>query len=122
MFKDSLYFIKQVDSENNRVIALIELNADHEIFKGHFPSQPVLPGVCMLQIIKEILEATITISLQLAKAHEIKFLRMIQPKNEALEISIQHESADNTAINVSAAILINNITCCKLKALFERKR
>ena len=56
MLKDSLYRILNISGENNAIEAIIELDEHHDIFKGHFPGQPVLPGVCMLQITKEILE------------------------------------------------------------------
>ena len=28
----------------------VEIDPTHPIFEGHFPDQPVLPGVCMVQI------------------------------------------------------------------------
>ena len=34
----------------------VMLNPQHAIYNGHFPQQPVVPGVCMLQIIKECIE------------------------------------------------------------------
>ena len=42
--------------ENGRFIAKITLNKDHDIFNGHFPGNPVTPGVCMMQIVKELTE------------------------------------------------------------------
>ena len=31
------------------------LNPDHLIYKAHFPGQPVTPGVCILQMLQELL-------------------------------------------------------------------
>ena len=43
-------------SEKSSVFnSIIELNPEHGIYKGHFPYVPVAPGVCLVQIIKEIL-------------------------------------------------------------------
>ena len=43
-------------SENNNSFnSVIELNPEHEIYKGHFPKIPVAPGACLIQAIKEIL-------------------------------------------------------------------
>ncbi len=122
MLKDSLYIIKQTDKGNNSVDVMVELNAAHEIFKGHFPSQPVLPGACMLQMIKEILETSLDIKLQLSKADDIKFLQMIQPSNNTvLVFSIQYDFTGNSALNITAKILKGDVICCKIKALFTRK-
>ena len=37
-------------------VVQVMLNPQHVIYNGHFPQQPVVPGVCMLQIIKECIE------------------------------------------------------------------
>ena len=33
-------------------VVQVMLNPQHAIYNGHFPQQPVVPGVCMLQMIK----------------------------------------------------------------------
>ena len=35
-------------------VVQVMLNPQHAIYSGHFPQQPVVPGVCMLQIIKRV--------------------------------------------------------------------
>ena len=42
-------------NETDRVVQVM-LNPQHPIYNGHFPQQPVVPGVCMLQMIKECIE------------------------------------------------------------------
>ena len=56
MLKDKLYHIKQMDYLESELRAEIALNENHSIFSGHFPDIPVLPGVTMMQMIKELLE------------------------------------------------------------------
>ncbi len=34
----------------------VALNADCEVYQGHFPGEPVCPGVCNIQMIKECAE------------------------------------------------------------------
>lgn len=34
----------------------VALNADCEVYQGHFPGEPVCPGVCNIQMIKECTE------------------------------------------------------------------
>lgn len=59
--------------------AELEINASHELFKGHFPSVPVLPGVCMVQCVKELIELSIEKKTRLDEADMIKFLSMLNP-------------------------------------------
>lgn len=58
----------------------ITLDPNCEVFNGHFPDNPVTPGVCMLQIIKELTENRVGVSLFMKKASNVKFLMVINPK------------------------------------------
>ena len=50
MLKDfyTLNTLQQIAA--NTYLCTLTLNAEHPIFKGHFPNNPVTPGVCMMQI------------------------------------------------------------------------
>jgi 3-hydroxyacyl-[acyl-carrier-protein] dehydratase len=65
--------------ENGRFIANISLNKDHDIFNGHFPGNPVTPGVCMMQIVKELTEEFTGTQLFLKSASNVKFMAIINP-------------------------------------------
>jgi len=66
-------------SENGSFVAKIKLNPDHEIFKGHFPGNPVTPGVCMMQIVKDLTENFTASKLFLKSASNVKFMAIINP-------------------------------------------
>ncbi len=122
MLLNSLYTIISLEHSPGLIITDIELKINHEIFKAHFPGQPILPGACMLQMIKEILQKEIFVSLQLKKAGVIKFLEMITPmENNLLEINItyQQESAINFRINASIKSLEK--LCFKFNGTFEKR-
>jgi 3-hydroxyacyl-[acyl-carrier-protein] dehydratase len=71
----------------------VELNQEHAIFKGHFPGQPVLPGVCMMQMITEISGEFLKQSFRITDAPMIKFLHMIDPrKNPLIYLEIKYDS------------------------------
>ena len=54
----------------------IILNPDHLIYKAHFPGQPVTPGVCILQMIQEILSEQEGMPLFIRKIKNVKFTNM----------------------------------------------
>ena len=64
-------------AENGSFTANISLNKNHEIFKGHFPGNPVTPGVCMMQIVKELTEEFTGLKLFLKTASNVKFMAII---------------------------------------------
>lgn len=121
MLKNSLYIIKTISSANTTIKAEVELNAQHKTFEGHFPGQPVLPGACMLQMVKEILQTFLNVQLQLIKADEIKFLSVIQPTGENLHFSIEYDFTESGVLKIAAKIIVNEVVCFKMRSLFSQK-
>lgn len=54
MLLNELYTIQSLKDTPDGILTTVLLHADHAIFRGHFPGQPVLPGVCMMEMIAEI--------------------------------------------------------------------
>jgi len=77
---NELFHIDRFQVQEGELSASSSLNPMHEIFQGHFPGQPVLPGVCMVRIAQELLEKAIQCPLELLKADQIKFLAVIDPR------------------------------------------
>jgi 3-hydroxyacyl-[acyl-carrier-protein] dehydratase len=119
MLKDDFYIITDFKNENNSIVAIIELNKNHSIFNGHFPFAPIVPGVCEVQIIKEILSIYFQKNIELNNASDIKFLRAINPvEDNIVLVKIGFSFADNEAINANAQIFQKEACCLKLNAVF----
>lgn len=73
------YTVNNVAVAENKATANITINKDHDIFKGHFPDNPVTPGVCMMQIIKELTEDVVGKKLMMQSSSNIKFMAIINP-------------------------------------------
>ena len=121
MLKGSLYSVVSVDQSEGSIAAELMLNADNDIFKGHFPGQPVLPGACMLQILKEVLEDALNKKLRLKKADQMKFLLPVDPgKSRALKLSIAYV-IESDIYAVTAAMNTAEGPCFKFKGSFVVK-
>lgn len=81
-------------TENGSFIAQISLNKDHDIFKGHFPGNPVTPGVCMMQIVKELSEEFTGKKMFLKSASNVKFMAIINPF-ETPDLKLQLDIAES---------------------------
>lgn len=74
----------------------IKLNPKHPIFQGHFPGKPVTPGVCMLQITKEICEGITKKKLLMYRANNIRFSAIIDPDiHPMLRLELEITSNDD---------------------------
>ena len=53
---NSLYKIVSKGVQESSLHYDIQLDASHFIYQAHFPGEPITPGVCIIQIAKELLE------------------------------------------------------------------
>ena len=61
----------------------IILNPDHLIYKAHFPGQPVTPGVCILQMLQELLSIEEGKQLFIKNIKNAKFISMMSPVTDS---------------------------------------
>lgn len=124
MILENFYSIEShIKSKNQNVFSIdIKINKDHDIFKGHFPNNPVMPGVCMIQIIKEITEDIIDAKLFMEKCTNVKFMALINPEvnhrlhleliisqeNEIVKVKNKTKFEDTLALKMSAQYRIIN--------------
>ena len=114
------YTIVRADSEADKLQAVLEINPGHEIFGGHFPGQPVVPGVCMMQIVKELLETATSRMLRLRTGLDLKFLSVIDPgRNSTIHAEVNYNVLASGDINVTARLFYNEITFFKFKGVFS---
>lgn len=90
--KNNLYTIKNkqvvLPTESDAAIGKTTLSGSYElelnpscfIYQAHFPGEPITPGVCIMQMGKEVLEDALGKPLQVASVKNIKFLSIISPK------------------------------------------
>lgn len=95
MLRNSFYTVNESKTDKENLTATIYFHPEHEIFQGHFPGQPVVPGVCMVQIVKEMMEEALGYKLLFRKGHQIKFLKLIVPDTaQVIMIHISWKEAE----------------------------
>ncbi len=122
MLLDSFYKIQTITvvpeaNDSLSIRGIIELDRDHSIFGGHFPNLPIVPGICMMQIAREITEKHTNRHLMIRNADSVKFLAVIDPRehqNVEVEILVNHASADR--VEIAARLHSGSLTFFKLKA------
>ena len=111
---NDFFFILQQETTSNSIQAKITINSEHKILKGHFPGMPVVPGVCMVNLILEIMERLMAKPVHLSEASSIKFLAMMVPADyKAIEVVIDH-TIQQEKISIKASIFSGTTTFFKL--------
>ncbi len=120
MLLNNFYTLESCTHEERQIRASLQVNPAHEIFKGHFPGQPVVPGVCMIQIIKELLQQNRQQNLIFSQGHQLKFLQLWVPEAACLvDIQITWEEQEEGAYLVNAFFEKTGTTLFKLKGTFH---
>ena len=99
---NSLYTIVSDAKSEGKHDFRISLDKTHFIYQAHFPGEPITPGVCIMQIAKELLEVSTDLKLNLTSVKNIKFLRIISP-------------AEITDITYSLGKIVREEDCVKVQ-------
>lgn len=120
MLQGNFFKITSMEKNVTDIQAVLEINEHHAIFEGHFPGQPVVPGVCMMQIIKELLETATLKKFNILQANEMKFLAIINPiQNNIVQAQVKYTILDSGKMMVNASLFSPELTYFKFKAFMH---
>ncbi len=77
-----LYAQKKHTQNENETESWVVLNPKHAIFKGHFPENPILPGVILIDIFKKEAENYSQEKLLISHIKTVKFLQVVKVEEE----------------------------------------
>lgn len=126
MFLDTLFHIDSEQISDNQADFTVRLNPSHPIYKGHFPNDPITPGVCVVQIAIDLFTHLRRQEYILSQAKNIKFIQIIRPHEyEQVEYRLSWEPLDDGNYTVKVVVAHNETIFSKmsviLTALTENK-
>lgn len=89
VFRDDFYFIDAKERTDAGVRYTLRFNADHTIYKAHFPGEPITPGVCILQVGLDLLADAVDHALEVVNVKNVKFLSVLHPEVGAVTVEVQ---------------------------------
>ncbi len=124
MLLQDFYSVESLNSvDENKYEAIIFLNKDHDIFKGHFPGNPVTPGVCIMQIVKELTQSIHQdCKLFMKSSSNVKFMALINPEvNPKLRLELELSSSENDEIKVKNTTYFEETVALKLTNIYTKQ-
>lgn len=113
--KNNLYKIISKEEVNSIFNYTIELNPSCVIYQAHFPGEPITPGVCIVQIGKEVIEdllleqSSASRRLEIIKAKNIKFLSVISPnETPILTYQVRKLVFSDDKMTIETQIVVNS--------------
>lgn len=105
MLENKYFIVKSVINVDEGTNFFISLVDGHEVYKGHFPGNPVSPGVCSIEMIRECTEKALGKKLLVSSISRCRFLAVLTPdKGENLLITISATENGEGKYKVAASL------------------
>lgn len=96
----------------------VHVNPDDHIFDGHFPGQPILPGVVIAECVKRAVALAVQAPIKTEKLSFVKFMNPVVPSaNSVLELNLQISSTEGQ-VKASAVLSEGDKTYSKVKGIY----
>jgi len=104
------YMLKEMNgSDDNEISAGIQVPSDSPWFDGHFPSEPILPGVAQIGMVLDAIRHARNQDLKISSVRRVRFKRIIRPADRLKIIATPLKQAVGS---YSFRILIRDETVC----------
>lgn len=121
VLKDFYKVLSEEKTADSKYNITILVNEKHEIFKGHFPGNPIMPGVCMIQIIKELTEKITESTLMIQTLANVKFMALINPENNPeLRLELDITTTEDNLVKVKNTTYFNETVALKLSNVYKK--
>ncbi|MCV9929626.1 3-hydroxyacyl-ACP dehydratase [Flavobacterium sp. LS1R49] len=121
VLKDFYKILSLENTSDSKYDAVILVNEKHDVFKGHFPDNPIMPGVCMIQIIKELSEKITQSSLMMQTLSNVKFMALINPEvTPELRLELDITTTEDGLVKVKNTTYFNETVALKLSNVYKK--
>ena len=120
MLLNDFFKITEIANAAEGFTATVELNPAHPVFDGHFPGNPIVPGVCLVEMVKETLAHYLKRDLALMNSDNIKFLSIVNPlENNILKIDFKTRTLDEGIFQTKVIMYNGEEICLKFDGKFK---
>ncbi|KIA98069.1 3-hydroxyacyl-ACP dehydratase [Flavobacterium sp. KMS] len=121
VLKDFYKILSLENTNDSKYDAVILVNDKHDVFKGHFPDNPIMPGVCMIQIIKELSETITKSNLMMQTLSNVKFMALINPEvTPELRLELDITTTEDGLVKVKNTTYFNETVALKLSNVYKK--
>ena len=96
-------------SAENEISADIRVPSDSPWFDGHFPGEPILPGVAQIGIVFDAIRKAHNQELKVSSVRRVRFKRIIRPDDQLKIIAVPLKQETDS---YSFRILVQDETVC----------
>jgi len=114
------YMLKEIKrSDEDEIRANIYVPAESSWFDGHFPGEPILPGVAQIGMVFDVIKKVRNQNLKISSMRRVRFKRIVRPD---ASLTIIAAPLKQEAAAYSFRILFQDETVCSGVMTIEFKR
>ena len=112
--------INILSKEDTSSLLDIKVLATSPVFEGHFPENPILPGVLMVEAVRSSLNQLFHQEYYLKSALSIKFLAVVNPdEHPEVQLKINHTTAQE-GLRIDAVLFYGEKIFFKMKGVYSQ--
>jgi 3-hydroxyacyl-[acyl-carrier-protein] dehydratase len=104
-------------SAEGKLSASAEVKPDSPWFSGHFPGNPILPGIAQLALVFEAIKQGAADDLRISSVRRVRFKQIVKP-DDRLEITVQ--SISKSPFSYSFRIMLKDEVACSGMMIVNR--
>lgn len=108
-----------LEKDSNKLTALTNVTMNEEFFQGHFPSNPVMPGVLIVEALVQACNITLVdnrSALKLSQIKKARFREMVKPGDQ-LTIKVERKVKDEFIFKTEA--YVKDKLACSAELVFS---
>lgn len=112
--KNSELYIKKETAQQTNAAFCFKKELD--VFKGHFPGNPILPGIFQIEMVKYSLEKSLGLYLRVLSVKKTKFSNLIHP-GKTVHINIMTTIKETRQFEVKATLRVGDLIAGKINII-----
>lgn len=117
---NGFFFVEAATTDDEGTCYRLRLDPQHVIFRAHFPGNPITPGVCIVQLVTELLEWMTGRRLELRRVVNVKFLHVLSPaERTSVQVLFRSVDFDGAQCRVKAVLKDGGLQLAQLSLICD---
>lgn len=116
ILQNDLYTIVEIGDK----AAKIRLLPESAIYQGHFPGNPITPGMCQVGIVEELARNICGVELFLSEVKMLKYMDILRPSTQEVEVRFDKLEDDGTSVSAKGTVASEDRVFTKFSLVFAK--
>jgi len=105
--------------DQQHINAVFSFKKELDLFRGHFPGNPILPGIFQIEMVKYAIEKSYKCCLCIKSIKKTKFSSLIHPE-KSVYLDIMINKKENNQLSVRATLSVDDAVAGKINLVLTK--